>query len=272
MTEHEYIDVTPTAIVPAAAPMTLFGTDDPVAIIESASKKATALADVIRKRNLYVRIGPKEHVYLEGWTLLGSLVGVYAVPVWSRPLPDGQGWEARVEARTLAGNIVGAAEAECLYTEKKWENRDDYALRSMAQSRAASKALRLPLGFILQLAGFDATPAEEAPHDDDERRPQRQQARPSTPTRPAAAAEPRRGGGPDPEGRATTAQCKAIRDILNRLLAADRQLRDDAVVQIESEAHGFAREDGSVNPEMLTAQQARQVITYLQKVQRGEAA
>jgi hypothetical protein len=73
------------------------------------------------------------------------------------------GWEARVEARTRAGEIVGAAEAECLRSENTWANRDDYALRSMAQTRATSKALRQPLGFVMQLAGFNPTPAEEMP-------------------------------------------------------------------------------------------------------------
>ena len=35
----------------------------------------------------------------------------------------------------------------------------------MAQTRATSKALRGPLGFIVHLAGFSATPAEEMPSD-----------------------------------------------------------------------------------------------------------
>jgi hypothetical protein len=87
------------------------------------------------------------------------MLGVFPVVEWTRPVADG--WEARVEARTLAGQVVGAAEAECLRTEKQWKSRDDYALRSMAQTRAVSKALRGPLGFVVTLAGFEATPAEE---------------------------------------------------------------------------------------------------------------
>jgi hypothetical protein len=89
------------------------------------------------------------------------MLGVFPVCVWTRQMEDG--WEARVEARTRAGEIVGAAEAECLRSEKTWANRDDYALRSMAQTRATSKALRQPLGFVMQLAGFNPTPAEEMP-------------------------------------------------------------------------------------------------------------
>jgi hypothetical protein len=71
-----------------------------------------------------------------------------------------------VVAKTLSGQVVGAAEAMCTHSENTWRNRDEYALRSMAQTRAVSKALRLPLGFVMQLAGYEATPAEEMPTDD----------------------------------------------------------------------------------------------------------
>lgn len=146
-------------VAPATAPITLFGTDDPVAVVERASVIATALADVIKRRNLYKHIGQSDHVFVEGWTLLGSMLGVFAEVEWSRPL-DG-GWESRAVARTLAGRTVGAAESMCSRSEGKWRNSDDYAIRSMAQTRAVSKALRLPLGFIMELAGYSATPAEE---------------------------------------------------------------------------------------------------------------
>jgi hypothetical protein len=63
----------------------------------------------------------------------------------------------------LTGQVVGAAESECMPAERRWANADDYARRSMAQTRATSKALRQPLGFVMQLAGFDATPADEIP-------------------------------------------------------------------------------------------------------------
>ncbi len=146
-------------------PVTLWGTTDPAAVIEAATKAAQPLAAKVREQKLMVKIGASEHVRVEGWCLLGAMLGVFPVTVWSRKLEDG--WEARVEARTLAGAVVGAAEAECLYSESTWKNRDDYALRSMAQTRATSKALRQPLGFVMQLAGFNPTPAEEMP------RPQR---------------------------------------------------------------------------------------------------
>jgi hypothetical protein len=148
----------------AQVPANLFGTSDPVAVVEQSSKIASALADVLKKKGLAKKISGREFVLVEGWTLLGTMLGVFPVVQWTRKLEDG--WEARVEARTLSGQVVGAAEAECLRSEKNWGNRDDYALRSMAQTRAVSKALRGPLGFIVQLAGFSPTPAEEIPPDE----------------------------------------------------------------------------------------------------------
>ena len=89
------------------------------------------------------------------------MLGVFPFTVWTRKLEDG--WEARVEARTLDGRVVGAAESMCARSERRWRNADDYAIRSMAATRATSKALRQPLGFVMHLAGFDATPADEIP-------------------------------------------------------------------------------------------------------------
>ena len=128
---------------------------------------ADALMGVVMQKRLYVPIRKKNYLLVDAWTCLGSLVGVFPRTVWSRPVENG--WEARVEAVTKDGQVVGAAEAECLRSETRWTNADDYAVRSMAQTRAMGKALRMPLGFIAVLAGFEATPAEEMPAADDSR-------------------------------------------------------------------------------------------------------
>jgi hypothetical protein len=146
---------------PAQPPATLFGTDDPVAVVARASAAAKPLADVVNAQRLYALIGGKKYVLVEGYCLLGSMLGVFPVTVWTRKTETG--WEARVEARTKHGEVVGAAEASCDRDERNWKSRDDFALRSMAQTRATSKALRQPLGFVMTLAGYAATPAEEMP-------------------------------------------------------------------------------------------------------------
>lgn len=143
----------------ALAPSGLFGTSDPSQVIERAANIATALRAVILKQRLISNIQGKQYPKCEAWTLLGTMLGVFPVLVWSRQVEGG--WEARVEARTKDGAIVGAAEAECLKTERNWANRDDFALRSMAQTRATAKCLRMPLGFVMTLSGFQPTPAEE---------------------------------------------------------------------------------------------------------------
>ncbi len=150
-------------IEPRRAAVTLFDTTDPEEALSRAHAIAVALQRVLAQAKLTVKVGgnAKPYVLAEGWTCLGSLVGVFPRTVWTRKLEDG--WEARVEAVTLAGAVVGAAESQCTRTEKLWSNRDEYALRSMAQTRAMSKALRMPLGFIVVLAGFEATPADEMP-------------------------------------------------------------------------------------------------------------
>lgn len=186
----------------ATSSLTLFHTDDPVEVIARASATATALAGVIKKQKLATVISGREHVRVEGWTLLGSMLGVFPVVVWTKPVErDGAqiGWEARVEARTRDGAVVGAAEAECLATEKTWGGRDDYARKSMAQTRATSKAMRGPLGFVMTLAGFDATPMEEMPREDTARAsqsaPKPKEAATSSNEQPVAApssTEPRK--------------------------------------------------------------------------------
>jgi hypothetical protein len=73
------------------------------------------------------------------------------------------GFLATVEARAADGRVIGRADALCTKYEKRgpWKNADDYARLSMAQTRATSKALKGPLGFVVSLAGYATTPAEE---------------------------------------------------------------------------------------------------------------
>lgn len=156
------------------AAVTLFGTDNPAVVLERATGVADALAGVIEKQKLYATISGKKHITVEGWTLLGSMLGVFPEIEWTRKTTDAKGadaWEARCVARTLAGAVVGAREAMCSRSENRWKNADDYAVRSMAQTRATSAALAAPLRFIVVLAGFAGTPEAEMPHTASQRPP-----------------------------------------------------------------------------------------------------
>jgi len=160
-----------TEIVDDAARLTLFGTTDPKTTLQRMAECAAALIDVVATRRLSVRIQGKDHLTVEAWTTLGAMVGVYAVVEWTRRNEADDGYLARAVARTLAGQIVGAAECECSRHERNWRNRDAHTLRAMAQTRAISRALRAPLGQIVVLAGYEAASQEEMPPTPDTARP-----------------------------------------------------------------------------------------------------
>jgi hypothetical protein len=145
------------------SPPTLFGTSDPKLALARMGEVASALVDVIKDRGLYARIGGHEHITAEGWTTLGGMLGIVPVVVWTKPNESGDGYLARVEARTLDGRVVGAAESECSRAERRWRDADAYAIRSMSQTRAIGRALRAPLGQIVVLAGYEPAAAEEMP-------------------------------------------------------------------------------------------------------------
>lgn len=143
--DAEIVDEPGTTIaVRPSAEATLFHTDDPGLIIEKAQKVASVLNDVITKQKLFTNISGKRYVLVEGWTTLGALCNVFAKTEWTRPLEDG--WEAAVVVVNGHGVEIGRAEAQCLRSERNWKNRDDFAVKSMAQTREMGKALRMPLG------------------------------------------------------------------------------------------------------------------------------
>lgn len=67
----------------------------------------------------------------------------------------------RAVAEMQIGDRVFRAQAMCSNQEANWRNRDEYAIMSMAQTRASGKCARLPLGWIMPLAGYNPTPYEE---------------------------------------------------------------------------------------------------------------
>jgi hypothetical protein len=176
--EPEVIDAETGELVPAVIPTTtLFGTDNPNEVLEHAQEHAKVLMRVVKERELSKRIGDADHLLVEAWTLLGAQVGVFPVAETVEPVEvDGvAGFRASVKAVTRNGDVVGRSVAYCMRDENLWsltptnkygkalEVRNLHALAAMAETRATSRALRKPLGFIVQLAGYNPTAAEEMP-------------------------------------------------------------------------------------------------------------
>lgn len=142
----------------------------PEQAIDYARRCAQALATVLDPAGMTIAVGgDRRHVRVEGWQTLGAMTGHSARVVWCREYSDadrGDGWEARAEVVDGAGRVVGAGEGMCLRTEKRWRDADEYAIRSMAQTRAISRSLSSVLRHVIVLAGYEGTPAEEMPAED----------------------------------------------------------------------------------------------------------
>jgi len=168
-------------------PMQLLGARTPEELIDRARNLAKVLKDIIDQAGLSVMIyeqgRPKEYVKIEGWTTLGAMLGVFPQTVWTRreEEPDGNvAFVAHVIVHTMDGRTISSGEMSCSSFEvikrkrdgmiiKRWLDAkgrpNEFAIRSMSQTRATGKAFRLPFAWILTLAGYEPTPAEEIPDD-----------------------------------------------------------------------------------------------------------
>lgn len=149
------------AVIPTVSPVSL-GTlqaISPATLVSGAAEMAHELATVIDKQKLFTVIQGKKFVGVEGWTTLAVMLGCVAREV-STTEQDGI-YVAIVElVRISDGVCISSASAEC-GDEKPWNTRAKYARRSMAQTRATGKACRLAFSWIMSLAGYEVTPAEE---------------------------------------------------------------------------------------------------------------
>lgn len=139
----------------------------PQEIINDATEKAKVLKSLVSQANLTVTISGHQHLKFEAWQTLGRFDRTTAAVGWSKPIYDRAndiiGYEARAEV-FRDGEMISAAEAQCTLDEANWKNKELWQLRSMAQTRACAKALRNVLSWIVVLAGYETTPAEEMNH------------------------------------------------------------------------------------------------------------
>lgn len=171
----------------------------PALVLEEARKAAVALTDVIEKKAKKLQFNGQTYLQFEDWQTLGRFYGVTAIVTSSKFVEYGEvrGFEAVADALLVATNQrISSAEAMCLDDEPKWGSRPKYdyqdimvdgkkqwddtkkkykskrvligeeavplfQLKSMAQTRACAKALRNVLAWVVVLAGYAPTPAEE---------------------------------------------------------------------------------------------------------------
>lgn len=136
----------------------------PTEAIKKAKEIAKIVADIVEKRRLYYPIAGKKYVQCEGWTTMGALFGLFPqiVEIREQRIEEkGVKYIAVCEIRTADGKLISRAESECASWEKNKQNQEEFAIRSMAETRAVSKAFRLCLSWVMTLAGYEPLPAEE---------------------------------------------------------------------------------------------------------------
>lgn len=177
---------------PIEGGLTLLG--DPKQMLRQATQVAEALMEVVKAKELSQKIGNREHIYVTAWQLLAHFYGVSAKIVDVHPIVDeltgAAGFEATADALLISsGQVISSGRAMCLNNEDNWNTRPKYEyengqrkqvgevrvpsfqLASMAQTRAIGKVLSNVLRFVVAIAGYDTTPAEEMTGDEHDQRP-----------------------------------------------------------------------------------------------------
>lgn len=136
---------------------------DPEAQLQFAMKAANALMKAVAHKPKPVMIRGEQYLEYGDWQTLARFFGATAAVEWTKPI-EKEGKTLGYEARATVlhqGQIISSAEAMCMRAERNWKDRDEFMLRSMAQTRASAKALRNAYGWVAELAGMKSTPAEE---------------------------------------------------------------------------------------------------------------
>lgn len=125
---------------------------------------ATDLAKFIKENKLTTTVQGKEFVNVEGWQYAGSRLGI--VPIVDHVINVSTETELKYQAKVTlfdlrSGHTVGAGFAVCSNKESGKKFYQEFAIMSMAQTRAIGKAYRNILAWIIRAAGYEPTPAEE---------------------------------------------------------------------------------------------------------------
>lgn len=145
--------------------------------VHVATNVANTLAPLVRSQGLALKgLNKKqpdaEYVTVEGWEVLGTFLGIVPVTTIIGEI-NKQGVVVGYRARAtlyqdpiiendeiVGGTVIARAEAEA---DKSGFQKDKFAIASMAQTRALGKAYRMGLSWIMKMAGFEPTFAEDMP-------------------------------------------------------------------------------------------------------------
>lgn len=129
----------------------------------------------INKNKLMQNIKGKNYPLVEAWQFAGALIGLFPrlVSLTDVSKKDTEfKYRAEVEiVDSKTQNVIGKGIAICSNHESSKKYFDEYAIASMAQTRATGKAFRLCIGWLLKASGFESTPAEDIQQPTGEQQP-----------------------------------------------------------------------------------------------------
>jgi hypothetical protein len=131
---------------------------------QQAMEVAETLQRFVKEKKLTSNIKGKDYPQVEAWQFAGSQLGLYPFLLDVNDLSNEKEikFSAWVEIRRLSDHaIMSRGYAICSNKEGSKRSFDEYAICSMAQTRAQGKAFRMLLSWLMKAAGFEATPAEE---------------------------------------------------------------------------------------------------------------
>lgn len=140
--------------------------------LASTKKLANELTQFIKDNRLSSNIAGKDYVQVEGWEFAGSQLNLTAIVEDIEDLSKDKEIKYKASVKivhVLTDKIVSRGFAIASSNEKgrngstKW--KDEYAVASMAQTRAIGKGYRNILSWLIKLAGYEPTPAEEVDRD-----------------------------------------------------------------------------------------------------------
>ena len=146
--------------------------------VDVATNVANTLAPLVRNQGLVVtglnRSNKEaEYVTVEGWEVLGTFLGIVPVTTIIKEITNDKGRIVGYIARAtlyqnpiiendeiVGGTVIARAEAQA---DRSGFQKDLFAIASMAQTRALGKAYRMGLAWVMKMAGFEGTFAEDMP-------------------------------------------------------------------------------------------------------------
>lgn len=146
--------------------------------IDTTVKVADTLKTVVEAQGLVMtglnKQKPEEkYVLTGGWEMLNTFMGITPITRVIDEIRNDKGMIRGYKAsctllrnpvyengEIVGGTVVGYAEASAT---KEGFQKETSSMMSMAQTRAFNKATRQSMGWIMQMAGYQGTPAEEMP-------------------------------------------------------------------------------------------------------------